>query len=56
VAGAPERLLPGGALVVEHGHDQAGAVRELLRDAGFSDLASLRDLAGIARVAAGRFG
>jgi release factor glutamine methyltransferase len=56
VAGAPDRLLPGGALVVEHGYNQAGAVRELLRDAGFSDLASLRDLAGISRVAAGRFG
>lgn len=54
VAGAPDHLVPGGALVVEHGHDQAGAVRELLRDAGFSDLASLRDLAGVPRVAAGR--
>lgn len=56
VAGAPDHLVPGGALVVEHGHDQADAVRKLLRDAGFSDLASLRDLAGVPRVAAGRIG
>lgn len=54
VAGAPERLVPGGTLVVEHGFDQADAVRELLRDADFSLLESLRDLAGVPRVAAGR--
>jgi len=29
-------------------------VRSLFRDAGFSDITALRDLAGIPRVAAGR--
>jgi release factor glutamine methyltransferase len=54
VAGARERLVPGGWLAVEHGYDQAAAVRDLLRQAGFADLESLRDLSGIPRVAAGR--
>jgi release factor glutamine methyltransferase len=54
VGGARDRLVPGGWLVVEHGHDQSEAVRELLRAAGFSDVSASRDLAGIARVAAGR--
>jgi len=54
IAGARERLSPGGWLVVEHGHDQSDAVRSLFRDAGFSDITALRDLAGIPRVAAGR--
>jgi release factor glutamine methyltransferase len=53
VAGARERLVAGGHLVVEHGYDQAEAVRELLRAAGFTALESRRDLAGIRRVAAG---
>ena len=50
VAGAPERLAPGGALVVEHGFDQAEAVRRLVTDAGLENPRSLRDLAGIPRV------
>jgi release factor glutamine methyltransferase len=54
VAGAPSRLAPAGWLLVEHGYDQAAAVRALLEGAGFEALASLRDLAGIPRVAAGR--
>ena len=53
VGGARERLSPGGWLVVEHGHDQSEAVRALFRDAGFSDITALRDLAGIPRVVAG---
>jgi release factor glutamine methyltransferase len=56
VGGARERLVAGGSLVVEHGYDQAEAVRELLRAAGFTALESRRDLAGIARVAAGTLG
>jgi len=39
---------------VEHGHDQSDAVCALFRDAGFSDITALRDLAGIQRVVAGR--
>jgi release factor glutamine methyltransferase len=54
IAGARERLSSGGWLVVEHGHDQSDAVRALFRDAGFSDITALRDLAGIPRVVAGR--
>ena len=54
VAGAPAHLAAGGWLIVEHGYDQADAVRALLGDAGFTALASLRDLAGIPRVGAGR--
>ena len=54
VAGAPSWLLPGGALAVEHGYDQAERVRALFTAAGFVDIASVRDLAGIPRVASGR--
>jgi len=54
IGGARERMSPGGWLVVEHGHDQSDAVRALFRDAGFSDITALRDLAGIPRVVAGR--
>jgi release factor glutamine methyltransferase len=54
IGGARQRLVEGGALVVEHGHDQADAVRDLMLGAGFSDVESLRDLAGIPRVAAAR--
>jgi len=54
IDGAPEHLRPGGWLLVEHGYDQAGAVRALLAAAGFSAPASWRDLAGIERVSGGR--
>ena len=54
VAGARARLVPGGALIVEHGFDQSAAVQGLLRDAEFDAITVRRDLAGIARVAAGK--
>lgn len=54
VAHARARLEPGGWLLLEHGYDQAGAVRELLRAAGFGDIFSARDLAGIERSSGGR--
>jgi release factor glutamine methyltransferase len=53
VAAAPAYLVPRGALALEHGHDQAQAVRSLLREAGFAGIASARDLAGIERVSYG---
>ena len=56
VAGSPRHLVPGGWLLLEHGYDQAAAVRALLVDAGFTDVQSWRDLAGIERVSGGRFG
>jgi release factor glutamine methyltransferase len=56
VAAAGRYLVPEGWLIVEHGYDQAGPVRALFERAGFSSLESHRDLCGIPRVAAGRFG
>lgn len=53
VFGAAERLVDGGALVVEHGHDQSDTVRAMFRTAGFDGIVALRDLAGIPRVVAG---
>jgi release factor glutamine methyltransferase len=54
VAHTPDHLAPGGTLMVEHGHDQRDAVLELFREAGFTDRQGLDDLAGRARVVAGR--
>jgi len=54
VAGAGEHLAPGGTLLFEHGYDQSEAAARLLGEAGFGDLVSIRDLAGIGRVAGGR--
>lgn len=54
VGAAPAHLEPGGWLLLEHGWDQAAAVRELLRDAGFAQVQSRRDLAGIERCTGGR--
>jgi release factor glutamine methyltransferase len=56
IAAAGSHLAPGGWLVVEHGHDQATAVRDLLEGAGFASLERHRDRSGIPRVAAGRWG
>jgi release factor glutamine methyltransferase len=47
-------LKPRGWLLLEHGHDQARAVAELLQSAGFCEVASRRDLAGIERIGGGR--
>lgn len=55
VAAAPAHLEPGGRLFLEHGYDQAAAVRGLLTDAGFSAIASWKDLAGIERVSGGQW-
>lgn len=46
---AVKHLAPGGWLLLEHGYDQAGAVRALLADAGLLLAQSRRDLAGIER-------
>ena len=53
VAAASSHLAPGGSLMIEHGHDQANAVRGLMGDAGFEDIKAHADLAGILRVTAG---
>lgn len=52
---SPSHLLPGGWLLLEHGWDQAPAVRTLLARAGFADVSSRRDLAGIERCSGGRW-
>ncbi|MGV7211079.1 peptide chain release factor N(5)-glutamine methyltransferase [Oxalobacteraceae bacterium A2-2] len=52
--GAPAHLLAGGWLLMEHGYDQAAAVRELLVQLGYGEVQSWRDLAGIERVTGGR--
>lgn len=54
-AAAPAFLAPGGWLLMEHGYDQAAAVRVLLQAEGFVAVASARDLAGIERVTLGRY-
>jgi release factor glutamine methyltransferase len=54
IANAHAHLKPGGWLLLEHGHDQAGAVARLLADAGFETIESRHDLAGIARCTGGR--
>lgn len=53
VAGAPAHLAPQGWLLMEHGYDQAAAVRDLLAAAGYAEVQSWRDLAGIERVSGG---
>jgi release factor glutamine methyltransferase len=55
VAQAPSHLEPGGWLLLEHGWDQAAAVRALLDEAGFAQVSSRRDLAGIERCSGGRW-
>jgi len=54
IDGAPGHLRPGGWLLMEHGYDQAVEVRRLLIEAGFSNVASWIDGAGIERVSGGR--
>lgn len=49
-ASAREYLVPGGALVVEHGYDQADAVRARFAAAGFGQIALVHDLAKNPRV------
>ncbi len=51
---APAHLLPGGWLLLEHGYDQAQALRTLLQQAGFEQVQSRRDLAGLERCSGGR--
>jgi len=54
IPAAYDRLQPGGWLVMEIGHDQAGAVRDLLQAASFSDIHVHTDLSGVDRFPAAR--
>lgn len=53
-AGAPAHLAPHCWLLMEHGYDQAEAVRSLLSGQGYTEVQSWRDLSGIERVSGGR--
>ncbi|WP_298602103.1 peptide chain release factor N(5)-glutamine methyltransferase [uncultured Limnohabitans sp.] len=55
IAQAPSRLAPGGWLLLEHGWDQAQAVQQLLREAGFGLVRSHQDLSGVDRCTGGCF-
>ena len=55
-AAAPDFLNAGAWLLLEHGFDQAGAVRELLQHAGFGSVSTRIDLAKQPRVSGGRLG
>ena len=54
VTQAPGHLVPGGWLLLEHGYDQAAAVRALLVEQGFNEVASRTDLGGHERISLGR--
>lgn len=54
VAGAMERLVPGGWLLFEHGYDQGKVSRNLLLAAGFEGTFTQRDLAGNDRISGGQ--
>lgn len=54
IDGASAHLKTGGWLLMEHGYDQSAAVCSLLARAGFDQVQSWNDLAGIARVSGGR--
>lgn len=52
---APAHLLAGGWLLLEHGFEQAEAVRELLSRRGFTAVDSRRDLGGHQRISVGQW-
>ncbi len=54
ISHASNHLQPGGWLLLEHGYDQAGKVRDLLQQYGFGSIQSRRDLAGIERCSGGQ--
>lgn len=53
VADARTCLKPGGLLLLEIGHDQSPAVKNLMQTAGYVDIEFKHDLAGIPRVCVG---
>lgn len=52
---APSHLVPGGWLLLEHGHDQHQAVQRRLVQAGFSSVDTRLDIAGIPRCTGGQW-
>jgi release factor glutamine methyltransferase len=55
VSSATSHLNIGGWLLLEHGYNQAEISRQLLKEAGFSNIFSRSDLAGIMRISGGRY-
>jgi release factor glutamine methyltransferase len=56
IAAAPNYLVRGALLAIEHGYDQAETCENLLVTRGFTHVRSHHDLAGIARVTSGVWG
>ncbi|WP_321837492.1 peptide chain release factor N(5)-glutamine methyltransferase [Pseudomonas kulmbachensis] len=54
IAASAQHLNADGWLMLEHGYDQAAAVRQLLQDAGFAQVESRKDLGGHERITLGR--
>ena len=54
-AQAGEKLVPGGWLLLEHGHAQQKTLLALLRDFGYSDVEGKKDLAGLPRMVQARW-
>ncbi len=50
---APDHLRPDGLLLLEHGHDQGAAVRQLLANKGYQNIQTLQDLGNSDRVTLG---
>lgn len=55
ITGAPGFLRDGAWLWLEHGWDQAAAVRALLQETGFCKVESRKDLSGIERISGGQW-
>lgn len=55
ISSAASHLRAGGWLLLEHGYNQAKMSRQLLKKAGFSNIFSRSDLAGIMRISGGRY-
>ncbi len=55
ISQAPDWLVAGGWLWLEHGWEQGAAVRNLLTGRGFAEVQTHRDLAGLERASGGRW-
>ncbi len=53
IANAPKYLTPHGYLLLEHGYNQAEEVATLLKQSGFSEIETIKDLGGNNRVTLG---
>ena len=54
IGAAPLHLQPGAWLLLEHGYEQATAVQDLFRAAGFAQVQTRHDLAGQPRCTGGQ--